>query len=87
MLPLYYISHYSLNYTDGRYLGAQNVTISTRDFGSISSLANDLADFFPGVTNETNFLDYLVERGYTIDGNIRAAPYDWRLGGGIYSLP
>ena len=62
------------------------MTISTRDFGSISSLANDLVDFLP-VTNETNFLDYLVERGYTIDENIRAAPYDWRLGGGIYYLP
>lgn len=57
------------------------MTISTGDFGSISSLANDLTQFVP-VTNETNFFDYLVERGYTIDGNIRAAPYDWRLGGG-----
>jgi hypothetical protein len=69
---------YRLNYTNGRYLDAQDVTVSTDNFGSISSLA-DLNPFIP-VSNETNFIEYLVQRGYRIGGNLRAAPYDWRLG-------
>ena len=67
-----------LNYTDGHYLDPQDVTVSTADFGSISSFA-DLASFFP-ISDETNFIEYLEQRGYRIDGNLRAAPYDWRLG-------
>ena len=67
-----------LNYTDGRYSDAQDVTISTANFGSLSSLA-DLTPFVP-ISNETNFIEYLVQRGYIIDENLRAAPFDWRLG-------
>lgn len=73
-----------LNYTNGRYLDAQNVTISTSNFGSLSSLA-DLAPFFPA-SNETNFIEYLEQRGYRLDGNLRAAPFDWRLGAGMPSI-
>ena len=60
------------------------MTISTANFGSLSSLA-DLTSFVP-VSNETNFIDYLVQRGYIIDGNLRAAPFDWRLGAGMQLL-
>ena len=67
-----------LNYTEGRYLDAQDVTVSTADFESISSLV-DLESFIP-FSDETNFFEYLEQRGYRIDGNLRAAPYDWRLG-------
>ena len=67
-----------LNYTDGRYLDPQDVTVSTADFGSISSFA-DLAPFSP-ILDRTIFFEYLEQRGYRIDGNLRAAPYDWRLG-------
>ena len=76
------INHDRLNYTNGRYLDAQDVTISTANFGSISSLA-DLISFLP-VSDETNFIEYLEQRGYRIDGNLRTAPYDWRLGSSIY---
>ena len=57
--------------------------MSTTDFGKLSSSA-DLSLLLPEFTeNDANFVEYFVERGYTIDVNIRAAPYDWRLGGGI----
>ena len=72
---------YRLNYTNGHYSDAQDVTVSTANFGSISSFA-DLSPFVP-FSNETNFIEYLVQRGYRIDGNLRAAPYDWRLGSGM----
>ena len=58
------------------------MTVSTADFGSISSFA-DLTPFFP-ISDETNFFEYLEQRGYRIDGNLRAAPYDWRLGSSMW---
>ena len=59
------------------------MTISTSDFGKLSSLV-DLTDIIlPVAINDSNAVDYLVERGYVIDKSIRAAPYDWRLGAGI----
>ena len=73
-----------MNYTDGRYLGAQDVTVSTANFGSLSSLA-DFTPYFP-VSEETNFIEYLVQRGYRIDENLRAAPYDWRLASSMYDI-
>ena len=73
-----------MNYTDGRYLGAQDVTVSTANFGSLSSLA-DFTTYFP-VSEETNFIEYLVQRGYRIDENLRAAPYDWRLASSMYDI-
>ena len=66
-------------------MDAENVTISTTDFGNLSSSA-DLTDFIPPNITIINFVDYLVERGYIADRTIRAAPYDWRLGGGIILL-
>ena len=54
------------------------MTISTSNFGNLSSFA-EFESFFP-VSDETNFIEYLEQRGYRIDGNLRAAPYDWRLG-------
>ena len=56
------------------------MTISTENFGSISSIA-DFSDIID--TDPTNgMIDYFVDRGYTVDVNIRAAPYDWRLAAG-----
>ena len=59
------------------------MTISTSDFGKLSSLV-DLSDIIDqhASTNASNILDYFVDRGYVIDKSIRAAPYDWRLGAG-----
>ena len=72
-----------LNYTDGGYLDAPGVTVSTVDFGNLSSSAELNQLLLDLIENATNFVDYFVERGYTKDVSIRAAPYDWRLGGGI----
>ena len=55
------------------------MTISTANFGSVSSLAAELRSIiFP--SNQTIFIEYLEQRGYRLDGNLRVAPYDWRLG-------
>ena len=54
--------------------------VFTPNFGSLDSLA-DFSDLFPDTTEEDT-TRYLVERGYTLDVNVRAAPYDWRLGAG-----
>ena len=65
---------------NNRYFDAENVTVSTENFGSISSIA-DFSDILG--TDPTNvMIDYFVDRGYTVDVNLRAAPYDWRLAGG-----
>ena len=66
-----------MNYTDDsdQYLDALDVSITTGNFGNISSLAN-FSDINGGLIN------YFVDRGYTVDVNLRAAPYDWRLGAG-----
>ena len=58
------------------YSDAQGVSISAADFGSTSSVEPSF-----GV-----FVDYFLQRGYTQDINIRAAPYDWRLATGIITL-
>ena len=69
-----------LNNTDNQYLDANDVTVSTENFGSILSIA-DFSDIFPD--DPTNgLIEYFVERGYTVDVNLRAAPYDWKLGAG-----
>ena len=75
---------YRLNYTnDGQYLDTQDVTVSTVNFGSLSSFA-DFSDIFPPSDSDDaeSIIDYFVDRGYSIDKNLRAAPYDWRLGAG-----
>ena len=82
LLTLLSSPSFRLNYTDGEYLDAEDVTVSTTDFGKLSSSA-DLVDLIPPDIDVINFVDYFLERGYTADKNIRAAPYDWRLGGGI----
>lgn len=69
-----------LHYTDGRYSDTQDVTITTADFGSISSLV-DFRDIFPTM-DDSDIVNYFLQRGYTEDVDIRAAPYDWRLGSG-----
>ena len=78
-----YVLTCRLTYVGGRYLDAEGVTISTMDFGKISSLV-DIADLLPGPTNASDVGEYLIQRGYVIDKSIRAAPYDWRLGAGTF---
>ena len=51
----------------------------TSNFGSLDSLI-DLSEILPDTTEQD--IKYLVERGYTLDVNVKAAPYDWRLGAG-----
>ena len=69
-----------MNNKNNHFFDAEDVTISTENFGSISSIA-DFSDIID--TDPTNsMIDYFVDRGYTVDVNIRAAPYDWRLAAG-----
>ena len=73
-----------MNYTiDGKYLDAQDVTVSTANFGSLSSVV-DLSQLSPTSDSDDDetIVQYFVDRGYTVDKNLRAAPYDWRLGAG-----
>ena len=58
----------------------QDVNILTQDFGKLSSFV-DLSDVFL-IDSDPIPMDYFIDRGYTADVNIRAAPYDWRLGAG-----
>ena len=67
-----------LNYSSTGYRDAEGVTVTAANFGNTSSVETlDLEDsdqyFF-------QFVDYFAQRGYTRDVNIRAAPYDYRLG-------
>ena len=73
---------YRLNYSQltSDYSDAMDVTVTAANFGSTSSVefldVNRLASvFYP-------FVQYFVQRGYTRDVNIRAAPYDYRLSTG-----
>ena len=59
-----------------QYSDAPNVSVTTGNFGNFSSLAN-LGGINSGLIN------YFVDRGYTVDVNLRVAPHDWRLGAGI----
>ena len=74
---------YRLNDTDG-YSDTPGVTVTAADFGNTSSVE------YLDPTNSTPyfffFVDYFVQHGYTRNKNIRAAPYDWRLGAGIIRL-
>ena len=67
---------YRLDYING-YSDAPGVTITAADFGSTSSV--EFLGTFPYLNS---FVEYFVQRGYTRDVNIRAAPYDWRLAPG-----
>ena len=58
------------------YSDAPGVSISVADFGSTDSVEPTFS----------GFVDYFVQRGYTWDVNIRAAPYDWRLATGIITF-
>ena len=64
-----------VGYIDGEYVDAEDVEVSVADFGKLSSSTSAELDSI--------FVNYFVERGYIADRTIRAAPYDWRLGGGI----
>ena len=74
------MSNCRLNFTGGQYFDSQDVKVLTQQFGNISSLA-DLSDIFPA-GSDANPIEYFTDRGYTVDVNIRAAAYDWRLGAG-----
>ena len=76
-----------LNYNNGSYEDPPNVRVFASNFGSLDSLI-DFSDLLPDTTEvhvDTN--RYFVERGYTLDVNVRAAPYDWRLGAGEVNTP
>lgn len=72
-----------LNFTNGCYLDARNVTITPAEFGNVSSLVGFL-DILPAAaaTDNLDIVQYFLKRGYTQNKDIRAAPYDWRLGSG-----
>ena len=71
-----------LNYTDGQYFDAPGVRVTTGVFGSIDSLVN-FSDIVPA-SDDPDLIEYFVQRGYTADISIRAAPYDWRLDASRY---
>ena len=62
------------------YSDAPDVTVTTASFGSTSSV--EFLDSDATLPYMNDFVEYFVQRGYTRDVNIRAAPYDWRLAGG-----
>jgi hypothetical protein len=64
---------------DNGYSDPPGVSVLVPDFGSISSI--EFVDPYPFYYP---LVEYLVQRGYTRDVNIRAAPYDWRLNPGSY---
>lgn len=64
-----------LNYTGG-YSDALGIDITVPFFGSFASVEIYLSDF----------LGYFTDRGYTRDKDIRAAPYDWRLSPGMFTI-
>ena len=64
------------------YSDAPGVTITAADFGSTSSV-----EILGPSRYFNSFVEYFVQRGYTRDVNIRAAPYDWRLATGNSSWP
>ena len=71
-----------MNYTDGQYFDAPGVSVTTGVFGSVYSLLN-LSELLIA-SDEPELVEYFVQRGYTADVSIRAAPYDWRLGASKY---
>ena len=73
---------YRLNDTNG-YSDTPGVTVTAADFGNTSSV--EYLDLTNSIPYFVFFVDYFVQRGYTRDVNIRAAPYDWRLGAGTYN--
>ena len=50
------------------------MTVTVPGFGKTSSV-----EFVGPYPFFYDLVEYLVQRGYTRDVNIRAAPYDWRL--------
>ena len=63
------------------YSDPPGVTVTVPDFGSISSI-----EFLGPYPFYYPLVEYLVQRGYTRDVNIRAAPYDWRLNPGMLNF-
>ena len=72
-------SSHRFDYTpENGYSDPPGVRVTVPDFGSISSIefVGPYPFYYP-------LVEYLVQRGYTRDVNIRAAPYDWRLNPGM----
>ena len=67
-----------MNNSNGDYADAPEVSVTAGEFGSVNSFLN-FSEFFPP-TDDPDLVQYFIQRGYTADVNIRAAPYDWRLG-------
>ena len=59
------------------------MTVTAANFGSTSSV--EVLDVRKKEPYFYSFVQYFVDRGYTRDVNIRAAPYDWRLATGIFN--
>ena len=72
-----YTCRLSYSSDNDQYVDAPNVSVTTGNFGNLSSLAN-----LGGIFNNSGLINYFVDRGYTVDVNLQAAPYDWRLGAG-----
>ena len=74
---------YRLNYSlINEYSDAMDVIITVANFANTSSV-----EFLDLGTSEPQFfglVEYFVQRGYSRDVNIRAAPYDYRLSTGIW---
>ena len=70
----------------GQYSSSSDdITVSVPGFGStetVETMSRGLILTFPYFKE---FVDYFVKRGYERGKSIRAAPYDWRVGPGIYA--
>ena len=75
----------SYDRSSGQYSStSDSITVSVSGFGdtyTVERLCGGLITF----PYFDEFVDYFVERGYERGKSIRAAPYDWRLGPGMFN--
>ena len=75
----------SFDRNTGQYSSSDNdITVTVPGFGdtdTVEKLSNIISSEF--FMYFKDLVDYFVARGYKRGKDIRAAPYDWRLGPGI----
>ena len=70
--------NYRLNYSSTGYRDAEGVNVTAANFGSTSSV--ETLDMEKTDLYFFQFVEYFAQHGYKRNVNIRAAPYDYRLG-------
>ena len=67
-----------------RFSDMPDVTVEVPGFGDTSSV--EALDTLGLIRYLADFVDYFVDRGYQRGRSIRAAPYDWRLAAGRFTI-